>query len=198
MSKKILLHSCCGPCTTYVNQWLAAHDFEVRGYFYNPNIRPQEEYERRLLTMEHYATVVGLKVIYEQNDLQTEMGACEQCYAVRLRKTAQFAKENGFDCFSTTLLISPYQDHTLLKKIAEQVSLELGVRFFYHDFREGFRESQRLARELKLYRQKYCGCGKEFSKLEPATESRGSEDGRNREFHSQEGPIRGGVYAQAG
>lgn len=156
---KILLHTCCGPCTTYVNQWLASHDFEVRGFFYNPNIRPKEEYERRLLTMEHYATAVGLKVIYEPNDLQTELGDCANCYSLRLKKTAQFAKDNGWDCFSTTLLVSPYQDHELLKKVGEQISLEVGVEFFYHDFREGFREGQRMAREMKLYRQKYCGCG---------------------------------------
>ena len=163
---KILLHTCCGPCATYVNQWLAARDFEVRGFFYNPNIRPKEEYERRLLTMEHYATAVGLKVIYEPNDLQTELGDCANCYSVRLKMTAQFAKDNGFDYFSTTLLISPYQDHELLRKVGERVSLacrqagsEFGVEFFYHDWREGFRESQQMAREMKLYRQKYCGCG---------------------------------------
>ncbi|MFH1347805.1 MAG: epoxyqueuosine reductase QueH [Candidatus Margulisiibacteriota bacterium] len=156
---KILLHTCCAPCTTYVNKWLAAHDFEVKGFFYNPNIRPQEEYERRLLTMEHYATVAGLKVVYEPRDIQTELGDCENCYRVRLKKTAQFANENGFDCFSTTLLISPYQKHDLLKIVGEQVSSECGVEFFCQDFRQGFRESQQTAREMNLYRQKHCGCG---------------------------------------
>ena len=113
--------------------------------------------------MEHYATVVGLKVIYEPNDIQTEMGDCKNCYYVRLKKAAQFAKENDFDCFSTTLLISPYQDHELLRRVGEQVSSEFGVKFLYHDFREGFRESQQLAKEMGLYRQKYCGCGIELT-----------------------------------
>ena len=156
---KILLHACCAPCTTFTNKWLTLHGFEVSGFFYNPNIRPPEEYDKRLKTMEQYAAAVGLKVLYEPNDVQTEMDNCENCCRVRLRKTAQLAKELGCDFFSTTLLISPYQDHELLKTVGEQVSAELGVAFFYHDFREGFRESQQVARELKLYRQKYCGCG---------------------------------------
>ncbi len=157
--RKILLHACCGPCTTYVNKWLSENNFEVQGFFYNPNIQPQEEYERRHLAMEFYALKVGLKVIYEPNDLQTKTGDCENCYRIRLKKTAQFAKEEGFDCFSTTLLISPYQKHDLLKQIGEQVGREIGIEFFYHDFREGYRESRKMARELKLYMQKYCGCG---------------------------------------
>ncbi|MFH1684651.1 MAG: epoxyqueuosine reductase QueH [Candidatus Margulisiibacteriota bacterium] len=171
---KILLHTCCGPCTTYVNKWLAAHDFEVKGFFYNPNIRPQEEYERRLLTMEHYAMVAGLKVIYQPNDTQTEMGDCQNCYYVRLKKTAQFAKANGFDCFSTTLLISPYQKHDLLKIVGGQVSWEFGVEFFYHDFRQGFRESQQTAREMNLYRQKYCGCGADLIAIKGETYAQAS------------------------
>ena len=126
--------------------------------FYNPNIRPLAEYERRLLTMEHFATVVGLKVIYEPNDVMIDVEACAQCYKVRLAKTAAKANEGGYDCFSTTLLISPYQKHDLLKKIGLEIGHQFGVEFFYQDFRVGFRESQKIAKEMKLYRQKYCGC----------------------------------------
>jgi predicted adenine nucleotide alpha hydrolase (AANH) superfamily ATPase len=160
---KILLHTCCAPCSTYVNKWLAENGHEVKALFYNPNIQPQVEYERRLLTMEHYATSVGLKVIYMNNDVLTVPGRCDDCYRVRLRKAADHAKELGFEAFTTTLLISPYQKHDLLREIGEEIAYEVGVPFLYHDFREGFRESQQLARGMKLYRQKYCGCGIDVS-----------------------------------
>lgn len=156
---KILLHTCCGPCTIYVHQKLVSGGFEVNGFFYNPNIQPQAEYERRLLTLEHYAASVGLKVLCEENDQETEPGACENCYRVRLNKTAQMARDLGYDNFSTTLLISPYQKHDLLKKIGLELGQEHGIEFYYEDFRVGFRPGQQLARGMKLYRQKYCGCG---------------------------------------
>ena len=153
--KKILLHTCCGPCTTHVNKWLNENGFTVKGLFCNPNIRPPEEFARRLITMEYYASMVGLKVIYLENDVKTEEGQCEDCYAVRLRKTAQMAKVLGFEAFTTTLLISPYQKHALLKQVGETVSLEFGVDFLYKDFRAGYRESRQMARGMKLYMQKY-------------------------------------------
>ncbi|MFC1571771.1 epoxyqueuosine reductase QueH, partial [Candidatus Margulisiibacteriota bacterium] len=96
--RKILLHACCGPCTTYVNKWLTENDFAVKGLFYNPNIRPRVEYEKRLLTMEHYATVAGLEVILEPNDIEILPDECVTCYIVRLTKTALKAKELGYDC----------------------------------------------------------------------------------------------------
>jgi predicted adenine nucleotide alpha hydrolase (AANH) superfamily ATPase len=188
---KLLLHACCGPCTAYVNQWLAENGFEVKGFFYNPNIRPQAEYERRLLTMEHYAAAVGLEVIYEKepanklrgsfSETETfslacrqaglrfpiEPGDCENCYRVRLRRTAQKAKDLGFDLFSTTLLISPYQKHDLLKQMGEEIGLETGVAFYYHDFRPGFRQGQAIAKEMGLYRQKYCGCTPNYKAQNP-------------------------------
>ena len=156
---KILLHTCCGPCTTFPNKWLRENNFEVTGYFYNPNIFPTEEYNRRLITMKQYAAAVGLKVIYEPISARTEPGNCENCYRVRLGKSAYYAKENGFDGYSTTLLISPYQRHDLLKRIGEEIGKQVGIDFFYHDFRVGFRESRELSKAMKLYRQKYCGCG---------------------------------------
>lgn len=156
---KILLHTCCAPCTTYVNKWLIENNFEVKGFFYNPNIFPQEEYERRLLTMEHYATVIGMKVIYEPVKSKTLPGECEQCYVERLTKTAEKAKELGFDCFSTTLLISPYQKHELISDVGRGVGDKVGIEFFYQDFRNGYRASRQMAKEMKLYMQKYCGCG---------------------------------------
>jgi predicted adenine nucleotide alpha hydrolase (AANH) superfamily ATPase len=162
---RILLHTCCAPCTTYVNKWLGENGFEVKGLFYNPNIRPQEEYERRLLTMEYYATAVGLKVIYESflEDERPPVGKCEICYKVRMRKAAEWTKKLGFEAFTTTLFISPYQKHDLLKEIGEEISSEFGVEFFYHDFSVGYRESIKTSKEIGLYRQKYCGCGVELA-----------------------------------
>jgi predicted adenine nucleotide alpha hydrolase (AANH) superfamily ATPase len=159
--KKILLHTCCGPCTTHVNEWLKENGFEVKGYFYNPNIRPQLEYEKRLLVMEFYATAVGLKVIYDRSQIITEPGDCINCYKTRLEKTAQMARELNFEYFSTTLLISPYQKHQLLKETGEGVGEKYRIKFYYQDFRAGYRQSRQMAREMKLYMQKYCGCGLE-------------------------------------
>lgn len=177
---KVLLHICCGPCATYVNKRLQEKGFKTEGYFYNPNIRPKEEYAKREDTLKKYAEQTGLKVTYEPklrgSFLETETPAshaaagwfslrfpnkpedCENCYRIRLGKTAECAKELDFDCFTTTLLISPYQKHDLLKGVAEEVSKDLGIEFFYEDFRKGYSESRKMAKELNLYRQKYCGC----------------------------------------
>ena len=87
-----------------------------------------------------------------------ESSRCSDCYRLRLNKTAGIARERGFDAFTSTLLISPYQDQELIRTIGRQAGKEQGVEFYYQDFREGFRESQQMSRELDLYRQKYCGC----------------------------------------
>ncbi len=166
--RKILLHACCAPCTTYVYKILKEGGFEIKGLFFNPNIRPQEEYERRHLTMENYAMRVGLKVIYEPFSERPKKGDCLNCYVTRLRKTAEFAKNLGFDCFTTTLLISPYQKHDLFRQIGEEIGQGFGVKFYYEDFRVGYRESIKMSKEMKLYRQKYCGCGVELGVKEKA------------------------------
>ncbi|MBU1026590.1 MAG: epoxyqueuosine reductase QueH [Candidatus Margulisbacteria bacterium] len=154
----MLLHTCCGPCTTYVNKWLCENGFDVKGYFYNPNIRPQAEYERRLLTMEHYAAAVGLKVAYEINDVQLIPKDCQNCYQVRLEKTAQFAKQQGIELFTTTLLISPYQNHVLIKDVGEKIAQDYGISFLYQDFSTGYSQSRQMSQAMKLFRQNYCGC----------------------------------------
>jgi len=159
---KILLHSCCGPCTTYVHKWLLDNNFEVKSLFYNPNIRPEDEYLKRLVAMEQYSNGNQLDVMYgtfSEKD-RPPIGECEKCYEVRLTKTAEIAKELGISSFTSTLLVSPYQKHETLKKIAKKIGDAIGVDFFYNDFRPGFRQGQQMARDLKLYRQKYCGCGK--------------------------------------
>ncbi len=156
--KKILLHTCCGPCTTSVYEDLKGEHFDVTGFFYNPNIFPIEEYEKRKLTMEKYCDISGLQMYYIENDLEHKSGDCPFCYETRLTRAAQFAKANGFDAFTSTLLVSPFQNHDLLKKIGFQIEEELGVVFLYRDFRPHFKKGRELAREYSLYSQKHCGC----------------------------------------
>lgn len=155
---KVLLHSCCAPCTTFTNNWLNENEFSPTAYFYNPNIFQEGEYVKRYFVLKKYAAAIGLPLRFEFDNKKTEPGRCGQCYFLRLKKTAQYAKNNKFDVFTTTLLISPYQDHELIRDIGERVQNEVGVEFFYHDFREGYYRSSELSKEYKLYRQKYCGC----------------------------------------
>jgi predicted adenine nucleotide alpha hydrolase (AANH) superfamily ATPase len=141
-----------------VYKTLSENGLSITAFFYNPNIQPEEECLKRKQTMERYADIVELKVVYQPNDVILKPRDCEECYRVRLSKTAQSAAAHGFEAFSTTLLISPYQKHGLLKKIGEDSGTKYGVKFHYQDFRPLFSESQKMAREHGLYRQKYCGC----------------------------------------
>ncbi len=115
--------------------------------------------------LEKYAQIKGTRVIYKDYDMENYLrGAlasadrCEFCYSLRLAEAAKTARQFGFDAFTTTLLISPYQKHELLARTGEKIANEYGVKFYYEDFREGYRESRELARALELYMQKYCGC----------------------------------------
>lgn len=164
---KILLHTCCAPCTTYCRKALEEEGIDVTGYFYNPNIHPYKEFERRRDTMKEYAAKTGFDVIYYdvyemedfiRNVVFREDERCRFCYYMRLKKAADAAKSGGFEGFSTTLLISPYQKHELIREVAERVSEESSIPFTYRDFRQGYRDSVRMSRELGLYRQPYCGC----------------------------------------
>ncbi|MFA5839789.1 MAG: epoxyqueuosine reductase QueH [Candidatus Margulisiibacteriota bacterium] len=155
----LLLHSCCAPCTTMVFKHFCEEGFAVKSLFYNPNIQPSEEFERRRSTMEEYASRVGLEIVFKDSDIILQEKDCINCYTTRLSTTAQMAAELGFEGFSTTLLISPYQKHELLQKIGEDNGAKYGVKFYYCDFRPDFYASQKMAKELGLYRQKYCGCG---------------------------------------
>ena len=165
--KTILLHCCCGPCAMYTVNRLREQSFEVTAFWYNPNIHPFIEHRNRLQAMRTVAQAMNLPLIvapgYDMIDyfravVGHEGDRCSHCFRLRLASTAAVAKEKGVDCFTTTLLISPYQKHELLKETGEQVAREQGVSFYYEDFRPGFRESHRLSRELEIYHQKYCGC----------------------------------------
>lgn len=163
---KLLIHMCCAPCTVYPAGLLKNEGIELEGLFYNPNIHPIEEYEHRKQTVQQYSQITGLKVNYLDGFMQEKWEAfkgendarCQMCYYIRLDKAAESAKNNGFDAFTTSLLVSPYQKHDLIKSIGEKAAEKYGVPFYYRDFREGYRQGQNEAREMGLYRQKYCGC----------------------------------------
>jgi len=164
---KILLHVCCGPCSTFPVMALKEQGHDLTGYFYNPNIHPYTEFRKRLETFEQYAGKVGLPVMIDSRyDLDEflrsvtfrEGDRCRVCYGMRLRQAARVARAGGFDAFSSTLLVSPWQKHDLIKDIGEAAGKEAGVSFYYCDFRAGYREGVRISKEEQMYRQQYCGC----------------------------------------
>ena len=162
----ILVHICCAPCFTYPHKILRDEGHEVTGYFYNPNIHPYQEYKSRLNSLERYAELNSARIIYNteydiENYLRGALSAedrCRYCYVTRLTEAAKKASAIGFDAFTTTLLISPYQKHDVLSEEGRNVADEYGIEFYYRDFREGYRESREISRSLELYMQKYCGC----------------------------------------
>lgn len=164
---KLLLHACCGPCALKCVESLKAEDISPTLFYFNPNIHPFLEYESRKESLLKLANETatpailqgeyGLKAFLHALDGEYE-NRCGTCYDIRMAEAAKYAKENGFDAFTTTLLISPYQDHERLQKSGEAAALKLGIPFLYRDFRPLFRDGQRAAREMGLYMQKYCGC----------------------------------------
>ena len=165
--KDILLHTCCGPCATYSTEHLAELGYSPTLYYYNPNIHPYKEWERRREALQQFAGGKNLPLIVEeeyglseflQQTVFHEQERCGICYRMRLGQTARKAKELGFPCFGTTLLISPYQNRELLCQIGHELAKQHQLTFCDVDLRPGFRRSQQLARELGLYRQGYCGC----------------------------------------
>jgi len=151
------------------------HKFEVTNFFYNPNIQPKEEYTKRLDNLKIAARGKSRDIIEPNYDDLEHKNAikglehkfperCVECYGLRLKQTAETAKKLGFDAFSTTLLVSPYQKHDDLKLIGDQIASIVGVDFYYFDWRPYFRSGQKKAKEQQIYRQKYCGCM--WSKIE--------------------------------
>lgn len=160
------MHMCCAPCSVYPVDSLAAKGYELEGLFYNPNIHPREEYEKRRDNVRIYAGIKNMKVNYIDDFRQKEwenfsgeeLARCTMCYDMRMDKAASYAAENEFDAFTTSLLVSPWQKHDLIKATGEKYAKKYGIKFLYEDFRPGFRQGQQQARELGLYRQKFCGC----------------------------------------
>lgn len=172
----LFLHSCCAPCSSYVLEYLSEY-FKVTVYFYNPNIYPAEEYDKRTVELERFISQLKVKnpVSLIEGEYDTDKfydiakgfesekeggERCFKCYELRLREAARLAKDKGFDYFTTTLSISPYKNAEKLNKIGQALEKELGVKYLYSDFKKknGYKRSIELSQQYGLYRQNYCGC----------------------------------------
>lgn len=176
---RLLLHSCCAPCSSAVLEYLSPH-FDITLFYYNPNITPAEEYRKRVAELhrlveaadypnpvrivegrydsgEFFAIARGLEDLPEGGE------RCAKCYRLRLEETAKVAAEGGFEYFTTTLSVSPYKNAQKLNAIGAELSAEYGVKYLLSDFKkkDGYRRSIELSAQYGLYRQNYCGC--EFS-----------------------------------
>ena len=165
--EKVLMHICCAPCANRPIAALREEGIEPVGFWYNPNIHPYTEYQSRKHTLEDYAGQIGMKLIiggtYDLKPFLAAVAAapearCGYCYRCRMEATAKYAAENGFSAFTTSLLISPYQNHEVICAVAQKAAQQYGVEFLYRDFRPLFRQGQDFARENGMYMQKYCGC----------------------------------------
>ncbi len=176
--KKILLHSCCAPCSSAVIERLV-DEFDITILYYNPNIYPEEEYLKRKNEEIKYLKILKEKKVADisllDHDYEAEMfysavkgleneregGArCAVCFRLRLFETAKLAKQNGFDVFGTTLTVSPHKNAELINLIGKQIENELGIEFLVSNFKKqnGYKRSTELAKKNNLYRQNYCGC----------------------------------------
>ena len=173
---KLLLHSCCAPCSSYCIEYLSKY-FDITLYFYNPNISKKEEFNKRANELTRLVDSMPLtrpiNVIieqYEPNEFyeiakglenEPERGKrCEECFKLRLERSAQYARKNNFDYFTTTLSISPHKDAQLLNEIGKDFSRKYNIPYLFSDFKKknGYKRSIELSTEYDLYRQNYCGC----------------------------------------
>lgn len=173
---RLLLHSCCAPCSSYVLEYLS-NFFEITIYYYNPNISPIEEYEKRKAEQKNFISKLETK--YKINFLESQYdnyifdeiskgleevkeggSRCFKCYEFRIRSTAEKAIEGSYDYFTTTLSISPHKNACKINEIGSKLQDELGIKYLYADFKKknGYKRSIELSKEYNLYRQNYCGC----------------------------------------
>ena len=164
---KLLLHICCAPCSAACIKVLREENIDIVGYWYNPNIHPFKEYDNRLKALKEYSKMINLNVIYDdfygldefvKNTVNIIDNRCGYCYLSRIERVVKYAHDNGYDAFSSTLFISPYQKHDLLKSICEKLSKKYNIQFLYRDFRPYYELGREMFRETGLYMQKYCGC----------------------------------------
>ncbi len=179
---RLLLHSCCGPCSSYCIETLSKH-FQVTVLYYNPNIYPPEEYELRAREQERFIREFPTKypvtflegrfnpqefydAVKGYEDVPEGGKRCFKCYELRLREAAEAAKDKGFDFFTTTLSISPLKNADKLNEIGKKLEEEYNVKYLYSDFKkkDGYKKSTEIAKQYDMYRQYYCGCV--FSKAE--------------------------------
>ena len=171
---KLLLHVCCAPCSSHCISVLHPY-FNITVYYYNPNISPFKEYERRLEEEKRFLNLAypDVKIVdaeYEPErfeelakgleDLPEGGERCKKCYKLRLQKSGEYAKQNAFDYFTTTLTVSPYKHSNTLNEIGQEISNQCGVKYLFSDFKkeDGYKHSIELSKQFNLYRQDYCGC----------------------------------------
>ncbi|MBQ2946766.1 MAG: epoxyqueuosine reductase QueH [Bacilli bacterium] len=173
---KLLLHACCAPCSSYVLEYLSEF-FEITIYYYNPNIHPENEYIRRLNELRKFLTEFKSKnkinlveEIYNPLEYFNEVKGlenlgekskrCYKCYKLRMEKAVEYAKNNNFDYFTTTLSISPYKKSDWINEIGGMLENKYNIKYLYADFKKknGYKRSLELSKEYGLYRQDYCGC----------------------------------------
>ncbi|MFC1909642.1 epoxyqueuosine reductase QueH, partial [Chloroflexota bacterium] len=165
--KSVLVHSCCAHCTAYTIDHWRQQDYEVSAFWYNPNIHPYQDHQRRLEGMQTLAKEMDFPLVitdgydmmeYFRRVAGHEPQRCQYCFDLRLSVTAETARQKGFNAFTTTLLISPHQKHDLLRETGGKLAEEKGITFLYADLRKRYSESRHLTKSLNLYRQQYCGC----------------------------------------
>lgn len=163
----LCLHICCGPCAIVPHDELLREGHYVRGYFFNPNIHPYQEFATRLRTVQEFAALVTMPLdVDETYDLEMclngmmgrEGDRCLACYRMRLEKAFVHAKEQGLEGLTSTLLYSRYQRHDDIRAIGEELEKTYDLPFLYRDFRKGWNDGIRKSKDLKMYRQQYCGC----------------------------------------
>lgn len=169
---RLALHSCCGPCSSYVLEYLTRY-FDVTLFFYNPNIHPKQEYQKRLEEQNRLCSILGVKTVECDYDPQNyfeyvkglenepEGGArCDKCFEMRLDYTASLAKQKGFTLIATTLTVSPHKNAPLINEIGEKTATKHGILWLPSDFKKkgGYLRSIELSKQYDLYRQNYCGC----------------------------------------
>lgn len=168
-SQKVLLHICCGICSSSVIERLRKEEFEVTGYFYNPNICPLKEYQKRLQIAKEISKILGFELLegdYENKNwdnltagLENEAEGgkrCEACFKMRLEKTYQKAQDLKISFFTTTLTVSPHKNASLINKIGKEISKDFLTRDFKK--KDGFKKTIEFAKKFNFYRQHYCGC----------------------------------------
>lgn len=161
------MHLCCSNCGLYPLKDLLTKGIDVKGFWFNPNIHPLPEYERRLDSVQVLGKLWGLDIEYVDRYGEDEFikrigdpgdNRCLRCYAMRLEEAAKTAKKMGLDGFTTSLLVSPYQQFEAIAAIGIEMGERYDIPFYLEDFRVGYRDNIPLSKELGLYRQKYCGC----------------------------------------
>lgn len=161
------MHICCANCSLYPVQTLKQRGVEIRGYWYNPNIHPFTEYTERLKSVRMLEEMWHFDIDYNDDYGLTEFvrnvagkedERCDYCYDTRLEQTARKAKDDGMEAFTTSLLVSPYQNTGKIIEKGTSLAAKYNIEFLAEDFRPGYRDGMSISRELGLYRQKYCGC----------------------------------------